>query len=62
MAILAKGGFIRAATEEMQQLMTKPHTEIRDEKKGEVELPGHNKVKAAMERHTVMVYRNHTAG
>jgi len=62
MAKMAKGGFSRAATEETQQLIKKPRAEVREEKKQGVEFPGHQKVKAAMERHPAMVYKNHVAG
>ena len=55
MAKMAKGGFSRAA-------IKKPRAEVREEKKRGVEFPGHQKVKAAMERHPAMVYKNHTAG
>jgi len=62
MARMAKGGFSRATIEEMQQLIKKPCAEVREEKKRGVEFPGHQKVKAAMERHPAMVYNNHTTG
>jgi hypothetical protein len=62
MAKMAKGGFLRGAIEETQQLINNPRTEVREENKRGVEFPGHQKVKAAMERHPAMVYKNHTAG
>jgi len=62
MAKMAKGGFSHAAMEETQQLVKKPRAEVREEKKRGVEFPGHQQVKAAMERHPAMVYKNHTAG
>jgi hypothetical protein len=62
MAKMAKGGLSRAAIEETQQLSKKPRAEVREEKKLEVEFPGHQKAKAAMERHPATVYKNHTAG
>jgi len=62
MAKMAKGGFLRGAIEETQRLIEKPHTEVREENKRGVEFPGYKKVKAAMERHPEMVYRNHMAG
>jgi len=62
MAKMAKGGFLRAAIVETQQLIKKPRTEVREEKKQGVEFPGYKKVKAARERHPEMVYRNHMAG
>jgi len=61
MAKMAKGRFSRAAIEEWEQLIQKPRAEVREEKKRGVELPGHQKVKAAMERHPAMVYKNHSA-
>jgi hypothetical protein len=62
MAKMAKGGFSHAAIEETQQLMKKPRAEVRKEKKQGVEFPGHQNVKAAIERHPAMVYRNQTDG
>jgi hypothetical protein len=48
--------------EEMQQLIKKPRAEVREEKKWGVEFPGHNKGKAAIERHTAMVRKTQTEG
>jgi len=62
MAKMAKGGFSRDAIEETQQQIKKPRAEVREEKKQGVEFPGHQMLKAAMERHPAMVYKNHTAG
>jgi len=62
MAKIAKGGFLRAAIKETQQLIMKPRADVQEEKKLGVEFPGHQKVKAALERHLAMVYKNHTAG
>jgi len=62
MAKMAIGRFLRAAIKETEQLIKKPRAEVREEKKRGVEFPGHQKVKAAMERHPAMVYINHTAG
>jgi hypothetical protein len=62
MAKMAKGGISRAAIEETQQLIKKPRAEVREEKKRGVEFPGHNKVKAAIERHPAMFRENHTDG
>jgi hypothetical protein len=61
-AKMAKGGFSRAAIEETQQLIKKPRTEVLEEKKRGVDISGHQKVKAEMERHPAMVYKLHTAG
>jgi len=49
MAKMARGGFLRAAMEETQQLIKKPCAEVREEKKRGVEFPGHGKVRPAME-------------
>jgi len=62
MAKMAKGGFSRTAIEEMQQLIKKPGAVVREEKKQGVEFAGHNKVKAAIERHAAMVRENQTDG
>jgi len=62
MAKMAKEGFSRPAMEETQQLIKKPRAEVREEKKRGVEIPGHKKEKAAIERHPAMVYSKHTAG
>jgi len=59
MAKMAKGGFSRAAIEEMQYVIQKPCTEVREEKKWGVECPGHQMVKAAIERHPAMLHQNH---
>jgi len=60
MAKMAQGGFSRAAVEETQYLIKKPHAEVREEKKVGVEFPGHNKVKAAIARHPAMLRQNQT--
>jgi len=62
MAKMAKGGISRTAIEETQQLIKKPRAEVREEKKWGVEFPGHNKAKAAIERHPGMVRENQTDG
>jgi hypothetical protein len=62
MAKMAKGEFPRAAIDEMQQLIKKPGAEVQEEKERGVEIPGHQKVKAAPERHPAMVYKNQTDG
>ena len=62
MAKMAKEGFLWATLEEVQYLMKKPRAEVREEKKQGVELPGHNMVKTAIERHPAMLHQNHTAG
>jgi hypothetical protein len=45
MANTAKGGFPRAAIEETQYLLKKPHAEIQEEKERGVQCPGHQKVR-----------------
>jgi len=62
MAKMAKEGFSRAAIEETQYLIKKPQAEVREEKKQGVQFPGHEKVKAAMERHPAMIHQNHMDG
>ena len=62
MAKMAKESFSRAAIEEMKYLIKKPGAEVREEKKRGVEFPGHNKVKAAIQRHQAMLRQNHTSG
>jgi len=59
---MAKGGFSRAAMQEMQQLIKKPRTKVREAKKRSVVFPEHNKVKAAIERHPAMVHENQLDG
>ena len=62
MARMAKGWFWRAAIEEIQYPIKKPHTEVREEKKSGVEFPCHKTVKAAIERHPAMLHHSHTPG
>jgi len=62
MAKMAKEGFSRAAIEEIKYLIKKPRAEVREEKKRGVEFPGHNKVKAAIQRHPAMLRQNQTSG
>jgi hypothetical protein len=62
MAKMAKGAFSRTAIEERQQLIKKHHAEVREEKKPRAEFPGHNKVKALIERHPAMVCENQMDG
>jgi len=62
MAKMAKWGFSSAAIEETQQLIKKPRAEVREAKKRGVEFAGHNKLKAAIERHPAMVRENQTDG
>jgi hypothetical protein len=60
MAKIAKGGVSRTAIEETQQLTNKPCTDVREEQKRGVVFPWHIIVKAAIERHPVMVRENQT--
>jgi hypothetical protein len=59
---MAKRRFSRAVVEETQYLIKKPRVKVREEKKRGVEFPGHNKVKAAIARHTAMIRQNQTPG
>jgi len=52
--------FSCGAIEETQQLITKHPTQVQERMKREVEFPCHHKVKAAIERHPAMVYKNQT--
>jgi hypothetical protein len=62
MAIMAQRWFSRSGIEEKQQLLKKPHAEVWEEKKWGVQFQGHNRVKAAMERHLAMVRENQMEG
>jgi hypothetical protein len=62
MAQMAKGGFLRSALEEMQELMKKFQAKVREEKTCRVEFPGLKTVKIAIERHWAIVYTKHTDG
>jgi hypothetical protein len=61
-AKMAKGSFSCAAIEETQQRIIKPRADVREEKKRGVQSHGLQTVKAVMERHPAMVYKNYTAG
>jgi len=58
MAKIATGWFSCAAIEETQQLMKKCCAKVQEEKKWGVRIPGHHKVKVAIESHPAMVYKN----
>jgi len=58
MGKIAKEGFLRVTIEGKQQLIKIPRMEVREGKKWGNEFPGHEKVKAAIERHLAMVYKN----
>jgi len=62
MAKMAKEGFSHAPIEERKYLIKKPRAEVQEEKKRGVEFPGHNKVKAAIQRHPAMLRQNQTSG
>ena len=55
------GGFSHTVIEEAKYLIKKPCTEVREERKWGVELPGHAKVKAVIERHPAILCQNHMA-
>jgi len=61
-AKMAKGGFSRTAIEETPYLIKRTGQEVRDEKKWGVKFAGHKEMKAAIDRHSVMLRQNHTAG
>jgi len=58
-AKMVTAGFSSAAIEETQQLIKKPRSEVREEKKWEIQCSRHKELKAAIERHPAMVYTNH---
>jgi len=59
---IAKEGYSRTAIEDTQELIKAPHAKARDEKKRGGMFPGYNKLKAVMERHPAMVWKNQTDG
>jgi len=61
MARMAKDGFLRAAIEAKTYLIQTPPAKVRVEKKRGVECPGHEKVKAAIQRHPAMLRQNQTS-
>jgi len=62
MAKMAKEGLLHTATEETKYRIKKPHAEVQEETTRGVEIPGHTKVKAAIERLPAMLHQNHTSG
>jgi len=62
MGKMAKGGLSRTAIEETKYLIKKPCTKVREEKKRGVEVPGHKKVKPAIQRHPAMLRQNNSSG
>jgi hypothetical protein len=61
-ANMAKGMFSQAPIEETQFAIKKPRAEVREQKMWGVEIPGHNKVKAGIERHPAMLGQNYRPG
>jgi hypothetical protein len=61
MAKMAQGGFPHPTIEKTQQLNKIAYAEVREAKKPGVEFAGHRKVKATIQRHLAMVYKNHMA-
>jgi hypothetical protein len=62
MVKIAKSGYSRAAIQNTQYQIKHPHDEDPNEQKWGFELLGHNRVKAAIERHTVMLRPNQMDG
>jgi hypothetical protein len=62
MAKMAIECFSNATIEETKYCIKQPCGEVREEKQRGVECPGHNKVKAAIPRHTAMLRQNQTSG
>jgi len=60
MANMANEVFSRATIEDIQKRIKTPCAKVWEEKKRGVVFPGHNKVKAAIERHPAMVRENST--
>jgi len=59
---IAKGGFLRAAVDEIQNLTKKRSARVRDEKKQGVEFREHSRVKVVIEKHQALVPENHIDG
>jgi len=62
MAKIANQGFSCTVIEEKINFIKKPRAEVPEQKKRGVEFPGHNKVKAAIQRHPVMLRQNQSSG
>jgi len=62
MAEMAEQGLSHAGIDGPQQLITKPCAEVQEEKQCGIVFPGHNKVKAGIEKHLAMVRENQTDG
>ena len=61
-AKMPKEGVSCATIEETKYLIEKQCAKVREEKKRGVEFPGHNKVKAAIQRHPALVRQNQMSG
>jgi len=61
-AKMGNGEFLRTAVEETQFLITRPRTEVREEKKRGFQFPQHKKVKGAIVRHPAMLRQNQMDG
>jgi len=61
MAKMAKEGFSCAAIEETNYFFKKRRADVREEQKRAVEFPGHNKVKAGIQRQPAMLHQNQTS-
>jgi len=59
---LTTGGISRAAIAERLYPIKKPRADVREEKKWGELFPGHEQVKAAIERHPAMLPHNHPDG
>jgi len=59
---MVTNGMLPAAKEEMKYFIQKPPTDVRTDKKQGVEFPGHNVLKAAIQRHPPMLSQNHMSG
>jgi len=55
---MAKEGFSHVAIEATKHLIKISHAEVREDKQCGVDFPGHNKVKAAIQRHPAMLRQN----
>jgi len=62
MSKMANEGFSHTVIEETKYLIKKPRAEVREEKMRGFEFSGHNKVKAAIQRHPAMLRQNQTSG
>jgi len=61
MAKMSKESYLPASLEQTKYLIKKQRAKVQQEKKQGIEFPGHNKVKAAIQRHTAMLRYNQTS-